>query len=72
MLGYPDRKYTVVLMGSDRRTAAYIGTMDESMEAHPLRSEMHSGGTTVLDAPKLEALLSIALANRATSSSPFR
>jgi hypothetical protein len=44
-LGYPDRKYTVVLMGSDRRTAAYIGTMDESWK--PIHSvELHSGGTT--------------------------
>jgi hypothetical protein len=44
-LGYPDRKYTIVLMGSDRRTAAYIGTMDE--EWKPIHSvELRSGGTT--------------------------
>ena len=44
-LGYPDRKYTIILMGSDRHTAAYIGTMDENW--NPLHSvELHSGGTT--------------------------
>ena len=44
-LGYPDRKYTIVLMGSDRRTARYIGTMDETWK--PIHSvELHSGGTT--------------------------
>jgi hypothetical protein len=44
-LGYPDRKYTAILMGTDRRTAAYIGTMDENWK--PIHSvELHSGGTT--------------------------
>lgn len=44
-LGYPERKYTIILMGSDRRTAAYIGTMDEDWK--PIHSvELHSGGTT--------------------------
>jgi hypothetical protein len=44
-LGYPERKYTIVLMGSDRRSAAYIGTMDENWK--PIHSvELHSGGTT--------------------------
>lgn len=44
-LGYPDRKYTIVLMGSDRRGADYIGTMDENWK--PIHSvELHSGGTT--------------------------
>ena len=44
-LGYPDRKYTVILMGSARQTAAYIGTMDEHWK--PVHSvELHSGGTT--------------------------
>jgi hypothetical protein len=43
-LGYPDRKYTIVLMGSNRHTAVYIGTMDENWR--PIHSEeMHSGGT---------------------------
>ncbi len=43
-LGYPDRKYTVILMGSNRPTATYIGTMDENWR--PIHSvEMHSGGT---------------------------
>lgn len=44
-LGYPDRKYTIILMGSDRRAASYIGVMDENW--NPLHSvELHSGGTT--------------------------
>ena len=44
-LGYPDRKYTVILMGSARQTAVYIGTMDENWK--PVHSvELHSGGTT--------------------------
>jgi hypothetical protein len=44
-LGYPDRKYTVILMGSGRQTAAYIGTMDDNWK--PVHSvELHSGGTT--------------------------
>jgi hypothetical protein len=44
-LGYPDRQYTVILMGSDRRSAVYIGTMDRNWR--PLHSvELRSGGTT--------------------------
>ncbi|MGA2267038.1 MAG: hypothetical protein ABSH44_01090 [Bryobacteraceae bacterium] len=44
-LGYPDRKYTVILMGGDRNSAAYIGTMDDNWK--PVHSvELHSGGTT--------------------------
>ncbi len=44
-LSYPDRKYTVILMGSGRDSATYIGTMDEKWR--PLHSvELHSGGTT--------------------------
>lgn len=45
-LAYPDRKYTVILMGDDQRTAHYIGVMDEKW--HPIHSvEMRSGGTTL-------------------------
>jgi len=44
-LAYPDRNYTIILMGTDRRTAKYIGTVDENWK--PVHSvEMHSGGTT--------------------------
>jgi hypothetical protein len=44
-LGYPDRNYTVILMGADRRTAAYIGTVDDHWR--PIHSvELRSGGTT--------------------------
>jgi hypothetical protein len=28
-LGYPDRRYTVILMGRDKGSMAYIGTMDQ-------------------------------------------
>lgn len=44
-LGYPDRKYTVILMGADRLSALYIGTMDERWRpAHSVA--LRSGGTT--------------------------
>jgi hypothetical protein len=44
-LGYPQRKFTVILMGSDRQTAKYIGTVDENWA--PLHSvALPSGGTT--------------------------
>ena len=44
-LGYPDRQYTVILMGSNRPQATYIGTMDENWR--PLHSvDLHSGGNT--------------------------
>ncbi len=29
-LSYPDRKYTVILMGADRGSAVYIGTLDDN------------------------------------------
>jgi hypothetical protein len=45
-LGYPDRKYSVILMGDDARTARYIGVMDDHWK--PLHSvEMRAGGTTL-------------------------
>jgi len=44
-LAYPDRRYTVILMGSSRATATYIGAMDERWR--PLHSvQLYSGGTT--------------------------
>lgn len=44
-LGYPSRRFTVILMGSSRSGATYIGTMDERWR--PLHSvELHAGGTT--------------------------
>ena len=44
-LGYPDRKYTVILMGSGRQAAVYIGTVDENWK--PVHSvALHSSGTT--------------------------
>jgi hypothetical protein len=44
-LGYPDRHLTVILMGSDRQSALYIGTMDDHWK--PAASiSLHSGGTT--------------------------
>ena len=45
-MGYPDRKYTVILMGTDPRTAHYIGVMDDNWK--PVHSvEMRTGGTTL-------------------------
>jgi hypothetical protein len=45
-LSYPDRRYTVILMGPDRETAHYIGVMDDNWK--PMHSvEMRSGGTTL-------------------------
>ena len=44
-LDYPDRKLTVILMGGDRKSVRYVGTMDRDwkpVHAVPLRS----GGTT--------------------------
>jgi hypothetical protein len=44
-LSYPDRKYTIILMGPDRNSALYIGTVDDNwkpMDSVPL----HSGGDT--------------------------
>jgi len=45
-LAYPDRRYTVILMGPDRETARYIGVMDDNWK--PMHSvDLHSGGTTL-------------------------
>lgn len=45
-LAYPERRYTVILMGPDRESAHYIGVMDDNWK--PMHSvEMHSGGTTL-------------------------
>jgi len=44
-LAYPDRKYTIILMGKDRGSATYYGAMDESWK--PIHSvELHPGGTS--------------------------
>jgi hypothetical protein len=44
-LGYPDRKLTVILMGSDRKNVQYVGTMDADWK--PIHSvTLHSGGST--------------------------
>jgi hypothetical protein len=44
-LGYPDRKLTVILMGSDRKSTLYIGTMDDKWKpVHWI--ENRSGGNT--------------------------
>jgi len=44
-LSYPERKYTVILMGADRNTALYIGTMDDNWK--PIASvPLRSGGDT--------------------------
>ncbi len=44
-LSYPRRKFTVILMGSSREGATYIGTMDERWR--PIHSvQLPSGGTT--------------------------
>jgi hypothetical protein len=44
-LVYPDRKFIVILMGRDRQSVTYIGTMDQNW--HPVHSiSLHSGGTT--------------------------
>jgi hypothetical protein len=45
-LAYPDRRYTVILMGGDRDSAHYIGAMDDHWR--PLHSvDLRSGGTTL-------------------------
>ncbi len=45
-LTYPDRKFTVILMGGTRESALYVGTMDDNWV--PLHSvELRSGGTTL-------------------------
>jgi hypothetical protein len=44
-LSYPDRGYTIILMGSDRKSVAYIGALDKDWV--PIHSvELRSGGTT--------------------------
>jgi hypothetical protein len=44
-LGYPDRRYTVILMGPESKTAHYIGVVDDRWR--PLHSvELRTGGTT--------------------------
>jgi len=44
-LGYPDRKYTVILMGGERNAATYVGTVDDNWR--PVHSvPLPSGGTT--------------------------
>jgi hypothetical protein len=44
-LDYPDRKLTVILMGADRKSVQYIGTMDKDWKpVHSVR--LRSGGTT--------------------------
>jgi len=44
-LSYPRRKLTVILMGSDRKSALYIGAMDEKWQ--PVHSiPLRSGGDT--------------------------
>ena len=44
-LDYPDRKLTVILMGGDRKSVQYVGTMDKDWK--PVHSvTMRSGGTT--------------------------
>jgi hypothetical protein len=44
-LDYPDRKLTVILMGGDRKSVQYVGTMDQDWK--PVHSvTLRSGGTT--------------------------
>ncbi len=44
-LSYPERGYTVILMGGDRKSVAYIGTLDSNW--NPVHSvELRSGGST--------------------------
>jgi hypothetical protein len=51
-LEYPRRRFTVILMGSDPASAAYVGTMDDNWQ--PVHAvTLDSGGTT---APLLRAL----------------
>jgi hypothetical protein len=43
--GYPDRKLTVMVMGADRKSVMYVGTMDQDWKpVHPVA--FRSGGTT--------------------------
>lgn len=44
-LGYPERHFTVILLGSDRASAAYVGTLDSSWRViHSI--PLASGGST--------------------------
>ncbi len=44
-LGYPQRKFTVILMGTDRNAATYVGALDDNWK--PLHSvPFRSGGNT--------------------------
>jgi hypothetical protein len=44
-LDYPDRKLTVILMGGDRNSMQYVGTMDKDWK--PVHAvQLRSGGTT--------------------------
>jgi len=44
-LDYPDRKLTVILIGADRNSVQYVGTMDKNWKpVHSVR--LRSGGTT--------------------------
>ena len=44
-LSYPQRSYVVILMGADRKTAKYVGTLDSNW--NPVHSiQMRSGGDT--------------------------
>ncbi len=44
-LDYPDRKLTVILMGGDRNSMQYVGTMDKDWK--PVHSvQLRQGGTT--------------------------
>jgi hypothetical protein len=44
-LDYPDRKLTVILMGGDRKSVQYVGTMDKDWK--PVHSvSLRAGGTT--------------------------
>jgi hypothetical protein len=44
-MSYPDRKYTVVLMGSDPKNLYYIGTMDANWSPVHFVT-LRSGGST--------------------------
>ena len=44
-LAYPDRRYTVILMGSDVKSLAYVGTMDDNWRPVHFIS-LRSGGST--------------------------
>ncbi len=51
-LGYPERHYTVILMGSDRQSARYIGALDDQwIPIHTVN--LRTGGNT---GPLLRAL----------------